>query len=309
MSSFIINMKVSFSDINYQKHSQTAFGDCTAKSKSQYGTDLLTHFTYIGRDYFDRVKLADYVIDLTKEYNKRIEMVFCGCSDCSEVFDMVMALKKRFDEKGIKMDKFPSFTAFDKNPELINLAKNGRINIAKETIQTINEKYQGYNFFTNEAPIVDIECDNLGLFKEKTTHEIQHSYKFDSDLLKYIEFHTGEMLDKFKGINSDVPQIVFCRNVARYNSEQDQIKAARMLAKNLKHRSLVIIGFRDENIDISNYLRPYCRENTNPLPMVEEMRKTSFVHMYDLDKFGSVYQKIDLLPKNKFLRRIVKFFR
>ena len=180
---FISDMKVSLSNIQYTKYpvKNVTFGDTSAKSYNMYRPDLDTHHTYLGRGYFNRTKVANHAIDLILNNKENVEFVFCGCSDGSEVFEMAMELKSQFDKQGIPMDKFPKIKAFDKKPELIDIAKKGRINLSEAGMAYVKELYPGYKFFTDEAPILKIDGDNLKHFEESLELKINHSYQFDKD--------------------------------------------------------------------------------------------------------------------------------
>ena len=304
-------MKVSLSNVQYTNYPQKniSFGDNAIKSPNKYRPNLHTHYTYLGRGHFDRTDVAKYAIDIIRKSNENVEFLFCGCSDGSEVFDMVMELKSQFDAKKIPMDKFPKIKAFDVSSKLIDTAKTGRINLSEDGINYANILYGDYKFFTDPKPIIKFENDNLRHLEEGSRLEIRNSYQFDKNLLEKIEFYKGEMLEEFKRISSKTRKIVFCRNVARYNSEDSQRKAAKLLANRLKPGSLVIVGVRDEHNAWTSDMQALGMERNNALPFVEEMRKTNFIHRYDMSIDGTVYQKVDLLPKNKFLRVIKKLFK
>ena len=204
---------------------------------------------------------------------------------------------------------FPKIKAFDKKPELIDIAKKGRINLSEAGMAYVKELYPGYKFFTDEAPILKIDGDNLKHFEESLELKINHSYQFDKDLMDKIKFYTGDMLEEFKKLDSKDCKIIFCRNAARYNSENSQRQAAKLLAKKLKQGSLVVVGFRDEHNILTSEIQPFIMDKYRALPFVDEMRKTNFTHRYDICRVGSVYQKITFLPKNKVLKAIVKHLR
>lgn len=233
---------------NYQYRSPS-FGDCAVRS-ADAADNLIKHYTCLGRGFhLDLNKLNDYVIDLIKNGKDKCEFVFCGCSDGSEVFQILMSLVTRMKEREISLSLLPKFTAFDTDTYILDIAKSGRINVSEKFIKSYPTAYP-YIFFSEEGPLIKHPNDDIATLEKRLGSPITHSYQFNKDLLKKIEFKTGDMLDEFRKLDDKNCKILFCRNVAQYNEIPYQYDAASALNKNLKSGSLVIVGLGDERRDM-----------------------------------------------------------
>ena len=277
------------------KYRTPAFGDCAIK---QSGDKLVTHFTHLGRDLrINRQRLADYAFNMINNPKLGCEFIFCGCSDGSEIFDIMMAVVYKFYKENIPLDKLPKFKAFDMSQEMIDIAKNGRINISNAGIDYIKRTYPDYTFWIDQKGIAYNPNDNINYLEQKLGSTVKNSYQFDSKLLKKIEFYRGSMLSEFQKIDSDTCKIVVCRNAARYNPESYQREAARVLDKNLKPHSLVIVGLCDEyNLtDKDNNVIMDIKKGVkchNRLPFAEGLFRGNFLYNDYLSPDHLVYQKI-----------------
>jgi len=269
------------------------FRDCAIRES---GEKLATHLSYVGRDLcVNREMLNKAAVDMLIA-DKGCEYLFCGCSDGSEIFDVFMSLVYSFFENKVPFSYLPKFRAFDCSPKMVNIAKNGRINISTTGMNYIKSSYPKFNFFRDERDVIHHEGDNIKELEQKIGSKVEHSYQFQPKLLEKIEFYTGNMLQEFSKISSDICRIIFCRNVARYNSKEDQLNAAKLLDKNLKSESLVVVGYYDKyNIaDENNSIIEDLRKNPNSaprLPFVEELSNGCFRPDKLISRDGLVYKK------------------
>lgn len=288
-----MQIKSSNLQTNY-KYTHPSFGDCAIK---QSGDKLVTHFTHLGRDLrINRQRLADYAFNMIKNPKLGCEFIFCGCSDGSEIFDIMMAVVYKFYKEKIPHDKLPKFKAFDLSQKMIDIAKTGRINISNAGIQYVKESYPDYPFWINQQGIMYYPDDNIPYLERKIGSPIKNSYQFNPKLLEKIDFYRGSMLSEFQKIDSDSCKIVVCRNAARYNPESYQRESARVLDKNLKPHSLVIVGICDEYnptdkdnniiIDMSKGAKGCER-----LPFTDELFRNNFHHNEYLSPDHLIYQK------------------
>ena len=239
--------------------------------------------------------LNSHVADLIAA-NKGCEFLFCGCSDGSEIFDIFMSLANAFFMNNIPLKYLPKFKAFDISEQMVNIAKNGRINISNAGIDYIEKNYPKLNFFINKGKLVHHENDNIEELEGKICSKVRYSYQFQPGFLEKIEFYQGDMLEEFSKITPDICRIIFCRNVARYNSTGDQEKAAKLLDRNLKCDSLVVVGFCDEHnpIDNDKKLQRFNRKNLFAcprLPFTETLFNSQFKHDKTISPDGLVYKK------------------
>ena len=179
---------------------------------------------------------------------------------------------------------------------MVNIAKNGRINISNVGMNYIKSAFPKLNFFINEGDIIHHEGDDIEELERKIGSKVEHSYQFQPGFLEKIEFYKGEMLQEFRKITSDVCRIIFCRNVARYNPAEYQIKAADALNENLKPGSLVVVGTYDEHniTDENNNILEPLRHNPNlapRLPFTENLHNGNFGYDKVISYDNLVYRK------------------
>lgn len=284
-------MKISPLSVNINKKQKSpAFGDCAIRNGS------ISHLTHIGRELcVNRKQLNHFAADLITS-GKGCEFLFCGCSDGSEIFDIFMSLAYYFFENKIPFKYFPKFKAFDSSEEMVNIAKTGRINISTVGMNYIKTTYPKFNFFINEGDVVKHNGESIEELEHKLGSKVEHSYQFQPKLLEKIEFYKGDMLQEFSKITSDICRIIFCRNVARYNSDSDQQNAARLLNENLKKESLVVVGFYDEHniTDKDNNIIEELKKNINlckRLPFTEALANGDFGHETNISYDKLVYKK------------------
>jgi chemotaxis methyl-accepting protein methylase len=287
-------MKVlQISSASTKKQISPAFGDCAIRNG---GEKLATHLSYIGRELCINRKMLDKAAIDMLAADKGCEYLFCGCSDGSEIFDIFMSLTYCFFENKVPFKYLPKFRAFDCSPQMVNIAKNGRINISNVGMNYIKTTYPKFNFFINEGDIIRHKGDNIEELEQKIGSKVEHSYQFQPKLLEKIEFYTSNMLEEFGKISSDICRIIFCRNVARYNSKDDQQKAAKLLDKNLSPDSLIVVGYCDEHniTDENNNIIEDLEKNPNSasrLPFVEALFNGCFGHEKSISYDGLVYKK------------------
>ncbi len=275
------------------KSKSIAFGDCAIRNGSE---KLATHMTYIGRDLRVNRKLLNCsAIDMMLT-DKGCEYLFCGCSDGSEIFDIFMSLAYRFFEEKVPFKYMPKFKAFDSSEQMVNIAKNGRINISNIGMSYIKSSYPKFNFFINEGNVIHHRGDNIDELEDKIGSKVEHSYQFQPNLLEKIDFYTGDMLQEFGKLTPDICRIIFCRNVARYNTTKEQQKAAKLLDKNLASGSLVVVGYYDEHniTDKENNIIEELKKNPDlapRLPFTEALFKGRFGYEKNIAYDNLVYKK------------------
>ena len=104
------------------------------------------------------------------------------------------------------------------------------------------------------------------------------------------------MLQEFGKLAPDTCRIIFCRNVARYNSAKDQQEAAKLLEKNLTPGSLVVVGYYDEHniTDKENNIIEVLKNNPGlapRLPFTESLFKGRFGYEKNISYDNLVYKK------------------
>jgi len=277
-----------------QRNNAPSFGETAARSVTKAAQELFTHYTVFNRGDFKISDLVIYTEALLRQNNGKVNFVFCGCSDGTEALDVTMGFLNK-----LRKDKLmpSSIKAFDKEDKVINVAKTGRINVCDKSIEYIRDSYPRNGFVVSEHELVNIPGENLQAFKEKTGQELKHSYQFSKELLDQIHFYQADMLTELAKISPDDYTILFCRNLARYNTDSDQREMARLMDKNLRPYSLVIVGDCDAHntLRANNTKIPILNDNEylnlKPVLMVEEMIKRGFIPVYDFSRSGTVFVK------------------
>lgn len=283
----------SISSTHNKTQKTPSFGDCAIRNG---GEKLATHLSYIGRELcVNRKLINNSVIDSVRS-GKPCEFLFCGCSDSSETLDIFMSVFYSFFENRIPFKYLPKFRAFDSSEQMIDIAKKGRINISNAGMDYIKTRYPKFNFFRDEGDVIHHKGDNIEELEQKIGSKVEHSYQFQPRLLEKIEFYQGDMLQEFAKITSNVIRYIFCRNVARYNTKNDQVEAAGLLDKNLKPESLVVVGYYDEHniTDEDNNIIEYLKNNINlcpRLPFAERLFNGNFGYEKAISPDGLVYKK------------------
>jgi chemotaxis methyl-accepting protein methylase len=216
--------------------------------KSVLRPDLVQNFTHFFRLGYDIDLLADKIIKLQNAYKhkKPVDVIVCGCSDGTKAFEIQMSLVSRFIKDGISLDNIPNIKAFDIDKDMIEIAKNGRINISDYEFTELQKKYPSLisGFWGNRGELIKISNDNIKKI-EKDLGPIRYSYQYNPKLLEKINFYVADIFEELPKLKSDVPQIVSCENIAIYFDELGQEKLAKTFKDNLCPGSYLLIGLRD----------------------------------------------------------------
>ena len=185
----------------------------------------------------------------TFEKKPKVNIINGACSDGSESFSIVMALKEAFPRH--LWDKFLPIKAFDFNQDLIINAKRGVVNVDDTDISKLNKWIPNYHKYIKTPfpdPAQEIYLQPINPIKLQATNELLGSIRFEqNDVFKVLET-----------LEDDSNTALFFRNALIHLGDDAAKKFATLAGEKLKKGSLVIIGTTD--VSTTN-IKKYLNEN------------------------------------------------
>lgn len=200
--------------------------------------------SWMFRDDMDWKRLVKYMETHFSD-KKNVKVLNPACSDGSEAYTLIIALKEGLHGKS---DKFFPIKGYDIDDEILKAANSGKIQTCsydRMMIQTYADFPEDYLV---ETPDVLMIANDLSLRSPKTlkaTRLLTNSVSFEKrDMWKVL----GEHLD-----NSDT--ILMCRNVLGHLDNDKIEDFVKLASKRLRKGSLFLIGDHDsKNTPVENYL-------------------------------------------------------
>ena len=208
---------------------------------------MTTHYTFFFREYTHFELLEKWVNEESERLKARFEKTkqpvriwSAACSRGQEVYSLAMFLEFcLFKKYGIPFE----ITGTDIDSESVAHAKNGVYTI--QEVNTIPQMYLNGYWKRGTGPVKDFAAVHPTL-KSKTQFEA----------LNLFELPGWKNQNKF--------DVIFCRNVFIYFSEENVKKVALDLAKRLETRGLLVSGV-SEPLRFSNWnlrlIGPSCYQN------------------------------------------------
>ncbi len=192
------------------------------------GKAINCHYTNFNRTDINWSKFAEFMAQ--RFANKpEIKINLFGCSDGSEVYTLMLAIKSLPQKIAEKFKIFAS----DISEKMIMTAKNGEILLHDNDIAFL-EKNNAMEFFAEDAKS-DIKIMRGENFYPHIVKE---------DLRKNIEYSTKDVRKAAESENFSGEVFMF-RNGWTYNTLEEQDKIAKNLNKNCDEKTLVVIGQSD----------------------------------------------------------------
>ncbi len=196
---------------------------------------LYSNYTHFFRSEF--ITLPDkiawpYFVELLDENfkdSKKVNFYDFGCSDGSEPYSIIMALKENLGDD--KSKKFFPIKAFDIDSQIIKQAASGKINANFDDIKSI------FRNINNIDKYFDIE-------KDKSYQEFPYKLTAKENLREAVQFRRANFLSQIDNIEKS-NSVVFCRNFWPYLTYEQRELAAKKLAQQLDSQSIVVIGSFD----------------------------------------------------------------
>lgn len=193
--------------------------------------------------------------------NKRkVNIYSLGCSDGSEPYTYAMFLKSKTPETYYK--KFTPIIACDIDPEMIKIAKSGKINLYKDDIDNMKIYLKHIDQYIKKVG-APIKIKNNVSFNE-------NAYEIDPEIRKMVQFKKSDILTELKNINDEGNTVVNIRNVFPYLNSTYIDKVLETLAEKLKSGSIFVFGAYDHRV-------PNFRKRLHDLGFYSPVMNCNFV--------------------------------
>lgn len=216
-----------------------------SSAREYYDIDLceLGNVNYTrGRIYTDTELFRDdlrwgefvRILEMEFMYDTKVPIYSLGCSDGSEAYSTSIALYESLP----KPKKFFPIIAVDKDHEIINAAKSGRINLEDtdiavlKAITSTNEEY----FINPQGPI------NI---KKEICIDKYSSYEPSNKLKGAVVFVEDDIINYLSKNSRKEKSVLMMRNVVPYLAINQQDTLYSLVKKFLTKGSLLIIGSYD----------------------------------------------------------------
>jgi chemotaxis methyl-accepting protein methylase len=185
------------------------------------------------------------LLDIKYKYEENVNILNLACSDGSESITLLASL---YEFANNNASKFLPIKASDITKKVIDSAKSGIYNIEGQDLRRINTSIGHYSKYF---------C---------ITESTSKLFPFAMKLLpKYTDKIIYEQLDIFDSLKKLQPQnnVVLCRNVLPYLSNEKRVQFIDLLARKLDPSSLVVIGAFDNGHYVNNLLKSrYFKQTT-----------------------------------------------
>lgn len=312
-------MEISPINSQFNSNYNPSFGTiATGLGKSAISPDLRMNFTHFFRSCCKKPEKIKHLKELIKMSDKPVELLYCGCSDGTAVFDDMMA----FVKAGIPFDKI-RINAFDIDKKMIDIAKSGRVNISNRELVEIYTEYPKNNFWVKELPLLNFPDNDIQFIEKSLNTKYQHSYQFNPELLKHINFYQGDLFSELGKRTSDTQRIISCENVAVYLTDSEQKHAADNFYRIMKPKSLLVVGERDTHCNevlsdevlnkefpnITQRQKQLIWDNgliTEPNIMVKRIKELGLKQNSTISPNGCVYEKLYTPTSEIYLSQLKK---
>lgn len=253
----LICMKIS--GIKFNNH---CFKSCNRKYTTALNTEkksVVYTTTYPFREIEELDVFVSHIINDFKDKNK-VNIYSLACSDGTELYTTaILILKSLFDKK--EEQKYFPLIGFDKDNEVINAAKSGRINLEKEQIIS-NQDYYYYNLFWSY-----FENKQEKLFIENDMNNNSDMYSFEPvrELRGKIFCMQQDMLNAIDMINDNSNTALICRNVFPYLSKTYQSSLYHKIKEKLHAGSMILTADFDNQTNFVNFLENGVKSSEKPL--------------------------------------------
>lgn len=195
---------------------------------NKLGEVVNCHYTNMNRSDIDWIKLAKFI---ARRYYlaDNVKINIFGCSDGSEVYTLLLALKKLPARVANKFKIFAS----DISPDIIDRNKKGEIYLHQDDLKFLKET-DGLKYF---------EPDVLSA-PQLIRGKVFYKYRVKDELKNLVDFSVKD-IRKSSQREDFSNQVVCFRNGWTFNSLNDQEMIANGLKYGCNENSLVIIGQYD----------------------------------------------------------------
>lgn len=245
----IINKSINNKPVANKKFDKVSFGFTSRVYSLDIGTSniRMCNLTQLFRKDVEWLNFAKYVQKLFKDKDK-VNIIQFAASSGAEAYTQIISLLETGSKKDVK--KFFPIQAYDIDSTIVNVAKSGLINLNKKEIDILStNNINVKKYFNLNKQQLPLENEN-SFFLQKT-------YKAKDILTENVIFEEGDMFKLVNDINDNSNTIVLCRNCLPYFNKNLQEKFIQTMAKNLKEKSLLVIGDFDFDFGVSPLLLKY----------------------------------------------------
>lgn len=177
---------------------------------------------------------------------KYVNTYSLACSDGSEAYSFIISALEKLPKDAYR--KFIPLTAIDRDFEIINSARQGKINLSTGDIGRINmiSGFRHNKYFINKQPALNVSNDR---FLEQC-----NAYDVNPDLRNKVIFKRANLLNYLASLKDSGNSIVFCRNVTPYLSMDNLFDLANTAGRVLKKGSLIVFGEFDKHSGILDFI-------------------------------------------------------
>lgn len=166
---------------------------------------------------------------------KKISICSFACSDGSEPLSYALYLHNKMPKSFYS--KYIPIIASDIDPEMIKIAKSGKINLSKYDFENMDKYIKNANlYFTPKGEPIKIS-NNI--------YEHEKSYAIDPDIMEMMTFKKSDMLTEVKQLKEDENYIVNIRNVFPYLKQNYRDEVLKTLSQKLKSGNIFVYGHYD----------------------------------------------------------------
>ncbi len=203
-------------------------------------------YTWMFRDDVNWRKLA--LLESVNFSNKdKVNIIQFAPSDGSEGYTQILSLLLHSPEDA---EKFLPIQAYDINPDIVNSANKGYLNLNIGDIERLAK---------NGVNVEKCFPGSLQYYIENKNSEklIFKTFKVAEELTKKIKFNQGDMFKILPQIKDDSNTVIFARNSIGYYDEKTREAFISKASKVLKAGSLFIIGLLEEEWGLEYVMRRY----------------------------------------------------
>ena len=234
--------------INFRSSAREYY-DKNLKYKN-YTTGKIMTCTSLFRNDLEWINFAKF-IQKNFEDKDTVQTFSLGCSDGSEAYTLAIAL----DSIGEDIKKYP-ILAVDRDIEIINHAKQGRINLETGDFEVLNDIIKRpKEYFINEGTALNIP--------NETCYSLYKSFEPINELKDIVNFEQNDILRTIRKIKDDGNTVLMLRNVMPYIAAKRHEEIFYTIKKVLRKGSILAIGDYDTYTKFKNLLdnNTFCKKN------------------------------------------------
>lgn len=214
----------------YNQSTSPQFTSTRECVRDSLGRVINCHYSDFNRKDMDWGKFAQMLLSRFDGKAENIKINLFGCSDASDVYTLLLHLKKVL---GKDFSKLPTIKASDISAQMIQKAKNGEILLHERDLQFLDSLDARQYFIRDYSkPIEQMRGIDF------------YPYKVSPELTKHVEFSVKDIRNEAKNYNFSNEVFIF-RNGWTFMDLNNQNEVTKNLSKNSNKKTLCAIGQSD----------------------------------------------------------------